>query len=106
MPAPSVMVGHREDANGRSGGHGFTVHIRDVYFSRYLDRSGLTLLPHFYPPFPERGEVTYDIPIKWTLPTRLRKLCISLYFPCPLTCTRNMTRVNRRLRPPLLHGYW
>ena len=38
----AVVVGHRERVDGRSGGHGFTVHIRDVYFSRYLDRPGLT----------------------------------------------------------------
>lgn len=52
----AVVVGHRERANGRSGGHGYTVHIRDVYFSRYLDRSGLTLLSHFYLPFSEKGK--------------------------------------------------
>jgi hypothetical protein len=73
------------------------VHIRDVYFSRYLDRPGLTLL-HFYP---QEGEVTYDIPFKWSLPTRLRKLFrISVYFPCPLTCTRNMTSVTETAAAP------
>jgi len=35
QPRP-VVVGHREHVDGRSGGHGFTAHIRDVYFSCYL----------------------------------------------------------------------
>jgi hypothetical protein len=79
-----VVLGHRERGNGRSGGHGFTVHIRDVYFSRYLDRSGLTLLSHFLSAILRKREVTYDIPFEWTLlPTRLRKLFAS-------QCTRHV----------------
>lgn len=53
---------------------GSTKHIRDVVFSLYLDRSGLTLSSHYYSPFPEgEGEGSFDIPTKRSLLTRLRK---------------------------------
>ena len=75
-PTPSVVVGHREHANGRSGGRGFTMHIRDVYFSRYLDCPSLTPLSHTYPPFPE--EV---LRLSGHLLTRLRKPIASQCIP-------------------------
>ncbi len=54
-----------------------------------------------------KREMTYDIPFEWTLlPTRLRKLFASQCNPhVRLLVPVIMTRVNRRLRPPLLHGY-
>jgi len=78
----------------------FTLHIRDVYFSRYLDRPGLTLSSRFLSVILREREVTYGISSEWTLmPTRLRKLLASQYIPhVRLLVPRNMTRVNRRLR--------
>jgi len=51
-----------------------TKHIRDVFFSLYLDRPDLTPSSQNYSPFPEKeGEESFDIPTKWSLLTRLRK---------------------------------
>lgn len=68
-----VVAGHREHVNGSSGGHGFTAHIRDVYFSRYLDRPSLTIItPLSAIPRKKKGKGSYDFPHKWTLLTRLQ----------------------------------
>jgi len=63
QPRP-VVVGHREHVNGRSGGHGFTAHIRDVYFFRYLDRPSLTLLLHLLSAIPrKKGKGPTNFPL-------------------------------------------
>jgi hypothetical protein len=69
----------------REGGgvHGFTVLIRDVFFSLYLDRPNLTLLSHTYPLFSENGKspAIFPLNIEWSLLTRLRKLIASQCIP-------------------------
>jgi hypothetical protein len=52
---------------------GLSKHIRDVFFSIYLDRPDLTPSSQ-HSPFPEKeGEEPFDIPTKWSSLTRLRK---------------------------------
>ena len=75
------MAGHREHVNGSSGGHGFTAHIRDVYFSRYLDRPSLTIITPLFAIPRKKGKGSYDFPHKWTLLTRLRKPIASQCIP-------------------------
>lgn len=58
---PSVVMGHGERAKGRSGALGLSKHIRDVFFSIYLDRPDLTSSSQ-HSPFPEKeGEESFDI---------------------------------------------
>jgi len=57
---------------------GSTKHIRDVFFSLYLDRPDLT----HYSPLPEKeGKGSFEIPTKWSLLTRLRKPLHFSVFP-------------------------